>query len=233
MLSVRTLLPRLELQVPRVEDASGSPRTFWQLATPAKQHLVMPPPGMTGEMHWVRQGIVWTRQPRLSQAELETWAQATSQDPPPEEWNGYLFSSVDVEESRGGILAPRFLLLLSVSGLALATGLAWIYLPRTRHPAVLFVGGLLLLGGAVLVPDLAIATTQAAYLGLVLAGLALLLKWIVDSRHAGRTVIRGTTYASPDTNTIHAAVAAKPRREPLGTTATASGLDEPLGEPSA
>jgi hypothetical protein len=68
-----------------------------------------------------------------------------------------------------------------------------------------------------------------------LAGVALVLKWMVDVRQAGRTVIRGSSYASPDTNTVHASVSPKPRREPTGTTATAtaSGLDKPLGEPSA
>jgi hypothetical protein len=230
-----SMLSRIGFAAPNVLDSSGTPRVFWQLLAPPKRHLLTLPRGMTGEMSWVREGVLWSRQPRLTQFDLENWAQATHQKPMPDTLNGYLFSSVDEDGLSSCGLAPRWLLLLVVSGLALGLGLAWIYLPATRHPAVLFVTGLLLLGFAVLYPDLAIAATQAAYLGLGLAGVALVLKWMVDVRQAGRTVIRGSSYASPDTNTVHASVSPKPRREPTGTTATAtaSGLDKPLGEPSA
>ena len=228
----RSLIVGVPYAAPRIENSSGAPRVFWQLATPAKQHLLTVPHRMTSEMRWARRGVFWGRQPQMNQSQLEDWTGATHQSPLPETLNTYVFSTMDAEQNGSSYVASRFLLLLVVSGFALGIGLMLIYFPAIRHPSVLFAAGVVLLTACLMYPNLAIAGTQAAYLGLLLAASALVIKWMVDARQLDRTVVHGATYVSPDTNTVNAAALAAGGSSP-GTTATASAVEKVAQESSA
>ena len=82
-------------------------------------------------------------------------------------------------------VAPTWLLVLVVSGIALAVGLALVYRPRLRRvPVVLSIGACIALAAAV-APDLAPLAGLAAVPGVALSLLAAALRLFVD-RPAGR-----------------------------------------------
>jgi hypothetical protein len=223
-------MERVPFVTPRIADHHGLEGVYWQLAVASKKHLVAAPAGMTSEMRWTRRGLLWARQPRLEQSALERWIHATPQTPLPDELNRYVFSALGDDNCGNCLLLPRALLLLVVSGMSLVAGLLLIYYPRLRHPAVLFTTGVVLFSAAVLFPDSAVVALQAAWLGVLLAGSAVLLKWMVDARHPDREIVRGAAYASPDSNTVRAATPAEDIPAPAGTTASAEIVDGPVGE---
>ena len=126
------------------------------------------------------------------------------------------------------------MILLIVSGCALAAGLLLIYIRILRHPAVVFAGGLILVSTVLLYPDLAMAACQASALGIGLVLSALLLKWIADWRQARRRVVRGTSFASPDSKTVEAiAVPLNENSPPTPPTTVSLSVNQPVGEASA
>jgi hypothetical protein len=135
---------------------------------------------------------------------LEQWIGASRQAPIPDSLNHYLFGSFGEAGNLRCTLSSRSLILSVVSGVTLVIGLLFIQVQRLHHPAWLFVGGLMLLTAILRYPDLAMAVYQASLLGLGLVFAALLLKWVVDWREASRSVIQGSMFAHPDSNTVRA-----------------------------
>jgi hypothetical protein len=73
---------------------------------------------------------------------------------------------------------------------------------------------------------------QASLLGAVLAGGAWLWKRAVDWRQGGRTIVRGTAVAGPDSQTVKAALPPSVQLPPAPTTTLAAPHAEVAGEPT-
>lgn len=213
-------LTRTELEVPQVVDAQSQQRVFWTLATAPDVHLLLPPDEVTPLLNWTWQGLYWRRTPRMVPREIERLIGATPQASEiPETANVYLFSSFGPVGRLSFSLATRGAILGAMSGSALALGLLLIYVRRLRHPAALFVGGLVLFTAILWRPELALALLQASLFGLVLVLIACGLKWYVDRRQARKPVIQGTIYANPDSQTIKASGLFENRSPPGSSTA--------------
>lgn len=195
----------LELEVPRVLQAKSHHRVYWTLMMPPHVHLLTPPVGMTPELTWTWRGLFWSRVSRLQPEDLERWMGATAQsDDFPQTVNHYLLSSFGTLDGHRFSIASRSTVLMAMSGTALLAGLALIYIRRLRHPALLFAVGLTLFTLILGYPDLSAALAQAAVLGVLLSLIACALKWVMDRRLTGGSLIQGVAYASPDSQTIRA-----------------------------
>jgi hypothetical protein len=201
-------LSRLDLELPQVIEARSNQRVFWTLATAPDVHLLLPPAEVTPVLSWTRRGFFWVRTARLLPQDLERWIGATPQPGDlPDTANQYLFSSFGPLGQLQFSLATRGAILMTMSGFALVIGLLLIYVSVLRHPATLFAGSLVLFTAILWYPELALALLQASVLGLVLTMVACALKWYVEYHQLRGTVIQGTTYASPDSQTVKAAPA--------------------------
>ena len=181
---------RLSIELPHLEGDVQGGRLYWQFVVPRDEHLVATPPGLTNEFTWNWDGVSWGRRPLLDPSELATWVGLTpSVDDAPQRAaiagvNCYLFSSIEGGSRWELRTARRFWLVLGGSGVVLLGGLLLIYVPWTRHPAVLLLVAVALLAfGSFYYPEPALLLAQAASLGLVLALLAGLLAHSVVGRH--------------------------------------------------
>jgi hypothetical protein len=224
---------RVSLQPPTVPGTTRTNRWYWSLATPATDHVLFLPERFTPEMIWQRQGLLWRRQPRLQQGELEQWIGASRQADVPANLNHYLFGSFgDVGELRC-TLGARSTVVLFVSGLTLAIGLLLIHVRRCRHPAWLFGLGLSVATVTLLYPDLSMAAFQASLLGLGLVLAAVVMKSVVDWRQSRRGVVRGAVFASPDSKTVKASPSLDARLSDTPATTASLPAQLPAGEASA
>lgn len=183
---------------PSVSGATAVSRMYWQLVTPRNEHLIVAPSDMTAELVWRWEGLNWGRQALLSQSELEKWIDASPQSPLPDEVNTYLYSSFSAQPSIAVHTAPRALIVLVVSGVVLLFGLAWLYLPVLRHPAVLLVAAAAVLAGLIFDPAPAMQFAQAAAVGVSLALAARLLHWMLSRRRERRLVVHGASLLGLD-----------------------------------
>jgi hypothetical protein len=117
--------------------------------------------------------------------------------------------------------ATRWAILAAASGAVLFAGLLLLYLPRLRHPGLLFVAGATLVVSVSISPDLAALAVQASGVGLSLLLLAGLMKWFVGWRRAKRLVVRGVSLPGPDSKTVRAGAASAAEASPFPTTSTA------------
>jgi hypothetical protein len=161
----------VRIEFPRLGPNLWVRRMYWQLILPANEHVTGNPPGFTGEFTWDWEGYFWGRQPVLDQAQLEAWAGAAPRPALPDRDSLYLFSTLGDVPAAEIQTASRTWIVLWASGAALVIGLVLIYVPATRHPAVLLVAGLGLLAAGLIAPEPAFLLAQAASLGL---GLTLL-----------------------------------------------------------
>ncbi len=208
-------------------------RVYWQLALPPNQRLVIAPAAMNPEMHWQRQGLFLDRFSSLDQAELERWIGGSRQEPLPASVPCYLFSGFGEMAAIEVAIVPRWAIVLVLSGAALTGGLLLMYVPRLRHPAMLFFLGVAALAVMAAAPDWAALIAQTSLLGLLLVLLALALKGLVDWRQTRPAVVRGTPRPSSDSKTARAALSAsKPAGVTLPSTTAAVPAELPLGEPA-
>lgn len=219
------------LQAPAIQGTSVTKRVYWQLALPPNERLLFSPGAMTLEMKWQRRGLFLERFSSLNQEELETWIGASRQEPLPAAVPRYLFSGFGDVTAIKVAVAPRWAIVLVFSGVTLSGGLLLIYVPRLRHPAVLFFLGVAIVTVTAAAPDLAAVIAQASSLGLLLVLLAWALRGIVDWHQSRQTVVRGVRRPSSESRTAKAAVSASKLEgvAPPSTTA-AMGVEIPLGE---
>ena len=230
-----TALGGVTLQPPVIQGTSWTRQYYWQVILPAHQRLLLSPSRLTAEMSWQNRGLMVERQPLLDEEALEHWIGATRQESLPASLPRYLYSGFGDTERIGMTIAPRWAIVLVLSGTALSCGLLLIYFPCWRHPALLFSGGVAVLAAMLAVPDLAAATAQASLLGLVLVLLAWALKSVVDHRQAKRSVVRGVRLERSDSKTarVPALTGSKPEAAiPLPSTTAMIPAEMPLGEPT-
>ncbi len=165
---------------PEIPVARWVQQAYWQVVLPPSEHLLFAPRGYTGEQQWAWSNGAYVRRPTRSQADLERWIvehgpatiQISGDSRAGEAGNRYVFSAVGRIPTLELYTISRSRLVLWTSLPLLAGGLALIYLPRVRHPAMLLTMGLTVAGIAIVEPHLAILLAQAATVGLVLVGVA-------------------------------------------------------------
>lgn len=172
-----SMMREIRVDPPRVVGAGSVDRMFWQLVTPASEHLLVGPETMTAEQDWTWDRWYWQRHANMAQGELEKWIGATLQEPMPSETNQYLFTSIGPLASFHVQTVRRSLLVLLVSGTTLLVGLLLIYLPIVRHPASLLTMTIVLAAGSLIWPELVLLVIQSGLLGGLLVFVSRMLKW--------------------------------------------------------
>jgi len=165
-------------------------QTYWQLVLPRDEHLVFWPSDLSGEFAWRLRGLGLVRESTVEQHDLESWSEASTLPDAPAETNRYVFSAVGPIHALDVYTANRTLLVLLGSGAVLGVGLALLYLPKLRQPALLWVGGLALAVAAMLCPEPALLVAQAAILGALLVLLAVVLHRTMHRRQSQSFVVR-------------------------------------------
>lgn len=188
----------IQLIAPQVLIAGDARRAYWQLILPEHEHLLIEPSGLTADMNWRWRGSHFGRVSALSQEELESWIGASRQPKLPQATNAYLFSTFGSLDRLHVRTEARRTVLLGCSGVALVAGLALLYFPFVRHPAILLIGGVLLIALALSSPDLAVVLTQAAVIGLGCLVLAKLLKSVLGPRDHTGTIVRTSSPSAFD-----------------------------------
>ncbi len=190
----------LSMDEPRFETPVQIRRTYWQLALPADEHLVLAPDGLTPEYDWTWRdyGLGFGRVPLKEQRQLEQWvgldrsarstppAPGAAAAPPPFELpaktNRYLFSTSGPGGKSAVFVARRWVILFAASLSSLLVGLALVYIPSIRRPRTLIAAATVLFLATIVWPEPALLIAQAAALGFALLVLALVLQRIVGRR---------------------------------------------------
>jgi hypothetical protein len=189
---------RLSVELPEIVGADRAARAYWQLVLPRNECLLWASSNLTREISWQWFGPGWGRQASADQSKLERWLNATQQDPLPRDTNRYLFSTLGSVAPQQFVTGQLHVVLSVLSGCALAIGLLLIYFPRLRHPAVLFVGGLVLVSVGLVYPDPVVLAAQTAALGIALVLVARILEWMMARRRQRRSIVRGASYPVSD-----------------------------------
>ncbi|HEY2837656.1 MAG TPA: hypothetical protein VGJ26_00795 [Pirellulales bacterium] len=181
---------RLSLSAPQIGSNLWIRQTYWQLVLPRDEHVVFWPSDLSGEFAWRLRGVALVRESTVGQRDLEAWSDAQTMPEVPTETNRYVFSAVGPIDSLEVYTAKRTWLVLLGSGSVLGLGLALLYLPKLRRPGLLWAGGLALAFAAIVCPEPALLAAQAALLGAVLVGLALVLHSFINRRQSQSFVVR-------------------------------------------
>ena len=67
----------MEIRMPFIKGSSWMHHVYWQLVTPSHEHLLSSSRHFLLDNEWQPAGLGWSRQPRLEQRQLETWAGAS------------------------------------------------------------------------------------------------------------------------------------------------------------
>jgi hypothetical protein len=215
----RPILGEMDFQAPILVDALGPRQWFWQLLVPSREHLIMADPKLTSANRWVRSHWFWHRAASQLQPRLEFWTGAIQQPAVPDGMNEYLFGSIGRMTHLHVRTCRRHTLVYGASALTLSLGLALMYWPPLRHPAMLLLLAVLLASATLLFADVALLVSQASLLGVLLALLAS-LTWLIlqpfgrgasDARWIGRPAPdsrSGTPSPWSDSATPHSTISA-------------------------
>jgi len=174
---------RLSVDLPTLGDEAWVRRTYWQLVLPNAEHVIVCPAGLVPEFTWGWKGIFLGRV-MMEQRHLEILTGASTQPPLHAATSRYLFSSLGPIQRCALRTESRTWIVAVASLTALAVGLTLIYVPLTRHPAMLLVLTIFLLGLTVLRPAPTLLFVQAASLGVGLTLFSALLHRGVARRYA-------------------------------------------------
>ena len=199
------------LQAAALQAQDRVERTYWQVLLPRGDIAVCSDDQVAAECRWQWDRIGWRRQPVLDQDALEQWIGGTREDPVPEGMNRYLFTTPGAMDRLELTIVSRTSILLAFSGVALAIGLAMIYVPLLRHPAWLFPAGIATITTGLLVPDWAILFAQAAVGGILLTILASAIRQWMGRTRWGLNAVHGRTQFSD--SKIRKSEASGPRME--------------------
>ncbi len=172
----RTRIGLQEIAAPVLEDRTWVERSYWQFVLPDTEHLLKPPPGLTPENVWRRQGWISGRRPVLDQAQLENWIGVAHRSALPRQSNQYLYSTLEMPTKVGFYIGSRTSLVGFLSLGVLLIGLGFLYISWLRRPTVVFLFVLTLAALGLEFPEPAVLVLQAASLGVACAMGALLLR---------------------------------------------------------
>jgi hypothetical protein len=168
----RTNSGHVEVQLPEVGRDTLVRRLYWELVAPATEHLLSGPARFASESTWVRDGMLWHREPSLDQTELESLLGSGTGLPARAGTNRYLFSTVGAVAPLDLWIVSRSMLVGVSSFFVLGIALVLIYFPPARHPGLLLALAVFILAASLIEPDTALLLAQASILGLALAFLA-------------------------------------------------------------
>jgi hypothetical protein len=161
-------ISRLRWTPPQLVGNRALCEVYWQLVLPSELHVVRSPEQLAMAGDWAWLGDYWGRKPPLTQSDLESRLHATSQLTPAPNEHQYLFTGLIPPASINLLLAPRWLIVLLVSGATLISGLGLAYYLRFRVRLLVLV----LVGACafllVVFPTPTVLIGQAAILGLVM-----------------------------------------------------------------
>jgi hypothetical protein len=170
----QSLIERHRLTPPQIVDATTElSQVYWQVILPADKHIVDSPAQLTSASQWQWLGAFWGQSPALSQTDLEKWVSASTQIGPASTDNQYLFSGLLPVASIELVTAPRWLIVLGASLLAIAMVFGWHYLPPHLRSWMLLAVAVAIGTAAVSYPTAALLIAQAAAIGIVLATISL------------------------------------------------------------
>jgi hypothetical protein len=159
-----------------VEHASSYGQVYRQFVFAPDLWMWGAPAEWIAEYDWVRAGPFWTKQPRLSTAQLEDWIGTRHDSPLPERANVYLYSDFGATGSWTPRIVRRSTVVLIASALVLAAAIALIYLPSLRRGGVLVFAAVVVVGLGFAYPEAVPTAIQASLGGALFAFLALLLE---------------------------------------------------------
>lgn len=181
-------LERIVLEAPAFPEGMQQRRFYWELHLPADQHVLVPPSGWTGQQRWQWGTFGMERQPLVSQDVLLDWVRdAAGMDRQSVRGavdTGFVsrravYSSVGPPGVGVVWAAATWLLVLVVSGLILAMGLTFLYVPAIRTvPTVIGLAMLVTIGAAV-APDMAPMAVQSGLPGAALVALAAVMRGLL------------------------------------------------------
>ncbi len=195
------------LTPPQIEGSIVLSQVYWQFILPSDEHVISEPAQLTSASEWQWLGAFWGRQPLKSQGELEEWSGASQQVAPTASQNQYLFSGITPVSSIELTTAPRWLIVLVASACVLAVTIMYRCVPQARRMWLLAVLATVLVLAAITYPGVTLLLAQASVLGLLLAGVSLIISRVtanVPGYRAAPAVI------SPSSQRI-----VTPRSEPL------------------
>ncbi len=188
----RSVLGGTTIEFPRLKEAGGARRVYWQLITPPDTSLISAGQNFIREERAGLASLFWKQsRQEFSDSTLESWIGASHQ-PLPAKMNRYLYSSLvgPVDMTQAYRVHTSLLLLLFAGG-TLAIGNLLVYVTASRRPVSLMGLGLILLVGTALLGDVTLLATQATMVGLLLLALSKLIMIFVEHRRKKRAVIRG------------------------------------------
>ena len=168
---------RIDLTFAEIVDARGVGRTYWELVTDRQRHLLLPPNTCFSENEWTRGRVGWQRKPLLSTADLRQWIEMSGRESELAGANRYLFSSIGNIKKVRIQTCSRTALVLLASFSSLFFGVAVAYWGAARHPLSLAAVGTLIVALVARWPSTGVLVVQAAFLGLLLVGVCLALRW--------------------------------------------------------
>ena len=187
----------LNVAPPEILGTEQIDQFYWQLLTPAVQHLAWSPNSLTAEWTWQWSGLWWNRVSRLNQRQLESWIGAVVQESPPASANSYVMSGSGMEGPVRIWVLSRFVLWLPIGLLAITIAFVALNYAFVRRPVVVLTLAAGIAGLAAVWPDLAVLAGQTAVISLGLVALVWMVQAGVDSRVRRRSVFsaRPSTYA--------------------------------------
>ncbi len=186
--STLTWLNKIEVTPVRIEGCRKFDYFYWQLVTPANEHLVAIPQAVTAEWRWTWDRLWWKRQSPQDEAYFEQWVSASAQQPLAESANRYVvsaFGTLPVFEVK---VASRLLLWLPVGLFAIGLALLISVWRAARHPVTILLVAAGVLVVAAVWPDLSIMLGQTALIALSVVMLYALTQAAIESRIRRRSV---------------------------------------------
>jgi hypothetical protein len=199
------LVTRDTLTPPQLVGSSALNEVYWHLVLPGDRHVIRAPTQYVTVDQWQWLGAFWGRHPSRPQADLETWVGATAHAPPSAAQSEYLYSGLAPLSSIEVITAPRWLIVLVASGVALAVALVWMHVPAMRRPWIVLAAAAAIAALAVAYPTPALLLAQASLAGWILATIAVFLQRRTSASTVrmpsttGSTNLRLRTLARPET----------------------------------
>lgn len=181
-------LNRIDVVPVQIEGCRQIDYFYWQLITPASQHLVFVPQTVTPEWRWVWDRLWWHRLSPQDQPFFEQWLGASEQPPLAESANRYVVSTYGPVGEFQCWTASRLLLWLPVGLAAIGAALAVSAWRALRHPASIVLLAIAISLPAAAWPDLAILLGQTTLLALLIVMLYALTQAAIESRVRRRSV---------------------------------------------
>ncbi len=163
------------IEMPGIVGARWTQEFFWQLVTPAREHLFAPPKHLISANRWGWRGLIWGRLPEHGQEWLEDWIGASVQKTPPPSTNCYLFTTFGGIKEMDVVILSRTVIALSAAGGVFFVGFLFVSFAWMRHPFVILTAFLAIVVGAAALPIPVLTFAPLVALGL---GAVILVPWL-------------------------------------------------------